>query len=60
MIVVAARALKPGVARNRARIVSVPPDVGANNSDTAAVTIRGRQQVSPGGAGERPKPPFTG
>ncbi len=60
-IVVAARALEPGVARNRATVVSVPPDVGANNSDTAAATIRGRQQqVSPGGAGKRPKPPFTG
>ena len=58
MIVVAARALEPGVARNRATVVSVPPDVGANNSATAAVTIRGRQQVSPGG--EQPKPPFTG
>ena len=60
-IVVAARALEPGVARNRATVVSVPPDVGANNSDTAAATIRARQQqVSPGGAGKRPKPPFTG
>ena len=57
-IVVAARALEPGVARNRATVVSLPIDVAANNSATAAVTIRGRQQVSPGG--ERPKPPFTG
>jgi hypothetical protein len=41
-------------------VLTVPPDVGANNTDTAAVVVR-QQQVRPGG-GERPrpKPPFTG
>ena len=63
-IMIAARALEPGVAQNRATAVgTVPPDVGRNNTDTAAVAIR-EEQARPGGDGQRPrprpKPPFTG
>ena len=39
---------------------TVPPDVGANNTDTAEVVMR-EQRVSPdAGKGKRPKPRFTG
>ena len=58
-IVVAARALEPGRAVNRATVLSLPPPDDGDNTDTASVVIR-RQQVSPGGADDRPKPPFTG
>ena len=58
-IVVAARSLEPGVARNRATVVSVPIDVGANNSATAGVTVEAASRVSPGVASERRRP-FTG
>ena len=64
-IVVAGRARSPGTARNRATAVTIPPDPGADNTDTATVAIRPKRGTA--GAGEerpakpgKPKPPFTG
>jgi hypothetical protein len=59
-IVVAARALDAGRTVNRATVLSLPPPKDGENTDTASVVIRPRQQVSPGEAGVKPKPPFTG
>jgi uncharacterized repeat protein (TIGR01451 family) len=55
-IVVAARASEPGSSRNRASVLSLPADVGPDNTDTATVVIRAGGVA---GAG-RVKPPFTG
>ena len=59
-IVVATRAREPGRTVNRATVLSLPPPSNGDNTDTASVVIRPRQQVLPGEAGVKPKPPFTG
>jgi uncharacterized repeat protein (TIGR01451 family) len=71
-IVVGGRARSPGTARNQATALSLPVEFGANNTDTASVTIRPRRETAgaekkrppPGRpakpAPAKPKPPFTG
>jgi uncharacterized repeat protein (TIGR01451 family) len=55
-IAIGARAVTEGISRNRALVLSLPLDSGANNSAVASVRVRPGSGV----LGEGVRPPFTG